>query len=350
MSASSKHLDLNVVDPGTQPDWDEKLIRSGENYSFFHSSAWAEVLRSTYGYSPCYFTAGNEVAFSVLVPMMEIDSILTKKRGVSLPFSDYCDSLFNCDSDRLSVRKYIESYGREAGWRYIEYRGEEEKPESPYALYYAHRLDLEPGSQKLFNATESSVRRAIRKALRERITVEGYHSIHAVREFYRLNRFTRKEHGLPPQPYRFFKQVHRHIIEKKKGLVMIAFLNRNPIAAAVFFHIGDKIIFKYGASDKKWQHLRANNLLMWETIKASAEAGFRTFCFGRTEPENEGLRRFKLGWGAREGLIRYYRYNLRENGFIEKPADDMRFHHRIFRKMPIPLLNLIGNFFYRHMG
>jgi len=48
---------------------------------------------------------------------------------------------------------------------------------------------------------------------------------------------------------------------------MLASHKGKNIASAVYFHFGDKAIYKYGASDRKYQHLRANNLVMWEAIR-----------------------------------------------------------------------------------
>lgn len=342
---------LKTVFPEDDPDWDERLIRSDGNYSFFHSSAWAHVLRGSYGYKPCYFVSAEESAFSVLVPMMEVDSILTRKRGVSLPFSDYCDPLVAGGRNREEIFEAVAAHGRKRGWKYIEFRGDNGfEDRNAFAFFYSHRLDLSSGSDRLFSSLAGAARRAVKKAVKEGVRTELSRSLSALGEFHRLNRMTRKEHGLPPQPFHFFVQIHRHVIEWGKGFTMLSYIGDEPIAGAVFFHIGDRVVFKYGASDRNRLHLRANNLLMWEAIKWAADAGFRSFCFGRTEPGNDGLRRFKSGWGAKEGVIMYYRYDLEKNEFHRMPVMEMDLHRRIFKRMPIPLLNLIGQLFYRHMG
>jgi len=52
-------------------------------------------------------------------------------------------------------------------------------------------------------------------------------------------------------------------------MVVLASFDQENVAGAIYFHLGEKAVFKYGASDKKFQHLRANNLVMWEAIKLS---------------------------------------------------------------------------------
>ena len=169
-------------------------------------------------------------------------------------------------------------------------------------------------------------------------------------EFCRLNTITRKDHGLPPQPRHFFQGVQDQIISKNMGFIVLASFRGAAIAANVYFCFGDQVIYKYGASDRTYQHLRANNLVMWEAIKWACDKGYKTLCFGRTEPENQGLRQFKTGWGAREYLIKYYRYDLQKDTFIKAPEIVNPFYKKLFSKLPIPALNMLGRILYRHMG
>ncbi len=169
--------------------------------------------------------------------------------------------------------------------------------------------------------------------------------------FCRLNMMTRKDHGLPPQPRHFFQHVQERIISKDTlGFIVLGFYRGAAIAANVYFHFGDQVIYKYGASDKTYQHLRANNLVMWEAIKWACDKGYKAFSFGRTEPENQGLRQFKAGWGAQETLIKYYRYDLQKEAFVKAREIVNPYYKTLFSKLPIPALNMLGRILYRHMG
>ena len=81
-----------IIDPRTYSSWDDILLRTPGS-SFFQTSAWARVLAESYGYTPLYFTVIEDGQFEALVPLMEVNSILTGKRGVSLPFTDFCDPI-----------------------------------------------------------------------------------------------------------------------------------------------------------------------------------------------------------------------------------------------------------------
>jgi len=89
---------------------------------------------------------------------------------------------------------------------------------------------------------------------------------------------------------------------------------------------------------------------MWEAIKWFSQNGYDSLCFGRSEPENSGLIQFKSGWGTTEQQIHYYHYDFRKNSFVSASPKVTGFHNKIFRKIPVPILNSIGNILYKHVG
>ncbi len=340
--------EIEVLNPAEQKDWNEVLNRTPDS-SFFHTANWAEVLQESYHYEPIYFTIRKQGAMKALLPVMEVDSYLTGRRGVSLPFCDYCEPIVTDTAQFQKLFAAAITLGKERRWRYLELRGGGDflgKTE-PSEWHYAHTLDLGSiGTDKFSAAT----RRNIKKAERQKLDITISTLPDTLQTFCRLNDLTRRYHGLPPQPRRFFQCVYDHILVQKMGFVVLASLQGKAIAANVYFTFGDEIIYKYGASDRTYQHLRASNLVMWEAIRWGREHGYRSLCLGRTEPGNEGLRHFKMGWGAQEQVIRYYRSVLRNDTFIKTPNIVRPFHKKVFGKLPIPILNLMSRLLYRHMG
>ena len=341
---------MRILDPTITEAWDAE-ITALPGASFFHGAAWATVLKQSYGFTPVYFTKA-EGHLSAAIPLMEVDSFLTGKRAVSLPFTDYCEPLVPHVEVSKVLFEAIVHEGRKRQWKYIELRGGADflgdGPAS--AWFYRHTLDLTPGEAKLFRSLRDSTRRNIKKADKEGVEVRFESTPDALREFYRLNCLTRREHGLPPQPWHFFEHLHEEILARGMGAVALAYFRGNAIAANVYLHTGGEVIYKYGASDKTHQNLRANNVVMWEAVKLYAARGFKSLCFGRTEPENEGLRQFKTGWGADESIINYYRYDLAAGAFVNGPKAVSARAHQVFSRLPVPALKAIGGMLYRHMG
>jgi hypothetical protein len=100
---SARTWEVNVVDPTSDPDRDH-FVSSHPNASFFHSAAWARVLCKTYGHEPNCLLLSKDAEPVALVPLLEVSSPLTGRRGVCLPFTDFCDPLLfrGCDSSMAS--------------------------------------------------------------------------------------------------------------------------------------------------------------------------------------------------------------------------------------------------------
>jgi hypothetical protein len=344
-------VNLITHDPLDSENWDESL-RALPGSSFFQTSAWAAVLCKSYGYRPVYLAMWKGSVMKALLPCMDVSSILTGKRGVSLPFTDHCEPMAADAAQFQELFQAMITIGKRRSWKHLELRGGETflQNEEPFEYFYGHVLDLTAGLKQLSAGLRDSTRRNIKKAEKLNIEISISATPQALDEFCRLNALTRREHGLPPQPRKFFDCVFEHIISRNRGFIALATMDKRVIAANVYFHAADKVIYKYGASDKSYQNLRANNLVMWDAVKWSCDHGFKSLCFGRTEPENEGLRQFKAGWGAREYRINYYKYDLEKQIFVKSAGSISPVFKKIFGKMPLPVLKMTGNVLYRHMG
>ena len=343
--------DLEIINPLEYPGWDD-LVLSQPDYSFFHSSHWARVLHDSYGYQPCYFAVFDRRKLSACLPVMEIKSVLTGTRGVSLPFTDYCIPLAPAGFSLDDLFSSVVQHGVKAGWLSIEMRGGEKLPQQwpSSSNYFGHTLDLLLPEESLFSHIKDSTRRNIRKAQREGVSVTMSGDSGSMEEFYRLNCITRKAHGLPPQPLHFFKNIHDHIISKGHGHIALAWHKGNAIAGAVYFHFGTRALYKYGASDRRCLNVRPNDLVMWEAIRWHRDHGYGALCFGRTEPENGGLRAFKNGWGAEEKMIRYALYDMGAEQFVTGSPANRAVSSVVMRRLPIPFLQFIGRVLYKHVG
>jgi hypothetical protein len=341
-------MHIQILNPLEIPEWDDLLL-TNESYSFFHTAAWAKVLCESYGYKPLYFTVIDNSKLSALIPVMEVNSLLTGRRGVSLPFTDSCPPIVSNQAHYKKIVQCIANYGKKAGWKYVECRGAQNLlyDATPFSHYYGHILELSENEKQTSANFRDSTKRNIKKAIKEGVEVRIDNSSDSMSEFYRLNCMTRKRHGLPPQPLYFFKNLFDHIISENKGIIVIASCHKRKVACAVFVHVGEKSYFKYGASDTVYHAYRPNNLVLWKAIEFYAGNCFRSFDFGRTKPTNEGLLQYKRGWGTSEEVIKYYKYCLLKNEYIQE-SSGVNLLSKLLKKTPTHLLKLTGYLFYRH--
>jgi len=339
------------VNPLEQSGWDD-LVAEHPQGTFFHGSAWARVLRNTYGHTPKYFCRMNGSRLESLLPVMEVSSLWTGRRGVSLPFTDLCPSLRPAIPGDGDLFEQALEYGRSRDWKYLECRGGVIPASNaiPSLAFYGHTINLEVDEQTLFARTEASVRRGIRKSEQAGLSVRFGNDLGSIRSYFDLHCQTRRRHGLPPQPLRFFENIGRHAIQPGHGWVILVEQAGRPLAAAIFFHFGRQAFYKFGASDYAFQNLRPNNLLMWSAIKWYAAHGCTALHLGRTSLAHEGLRRFKLGFGANEERLEYYRYDFSRAAFVTDVDRVDGWFNPVFRALPLPLLRLAGATLYPHLS
>src|SRR5205085_3632500 len=78
------------VDPLKDPRW-PRFLEGHPRASVFHSPAWLNALFKTYGYkSIVYTTCRPDEELRNGVVLCRVESWLTGRRLVSLPFSDHC--------------------------------------------------------------------------------------------------------------------------------------------------------------------------------------------------------------------------------------------------------------------
>jgi hypothetical protein len=343
---------VEVVDPIAESNWNAALSEY-DAATIFHTVNWAAVLANVYKYRICHIVLRKPDRMGALLPIAEVSSFITGRRGVSLPFADECSPLL---CPQVSLEEVLDSalpHACARRWRYLELRTNAEGVPGAVAStdYRTHSLSLEPTDDAQFAKLRSSQQRNIRKAVREGVEIHRLQTHNAVDEYYLLHCLTRKRQGVPPQPRRFFQAIHQFIIERGNGFVLLARYKGQWVAGGVFLHFGQNAVYKFGASNLGFQHVRPNSLLMWEAIRYYRAAGMKQFSFGRTDPNHAGLLQFKRSWGAEEAPLRYYRVGIGKPVRLRLDRSEGKgIASKIIRHMPVPMLRLVGELAYRHLG
>ncbi len=346
---SERALQIESINPLVGEAWDS-LVLENDHHSVFHRSAWAHVLTETYGHQPFYLKVSSADG-TTLVPLMQVKSPLTGCRGVSLPFSDFAGLLTSGAVTDPAIYRHLTEFAKIRGWKHLDLRGGSVSPPNaePFLSYQGHVLDLTPGLESLERALDPSVRRALRKANRAGLDIQVRRDPEAMRAFYELHGKTRRRHGLPPQPLKFFQNIATHLLGSGLGEVVLATLGGTPVAGAVFLRSAGRAIYKFGASETKHWELRPNQAVMWHAIRHLFGQGCRQLHFGRTSPADEGLSRFKRSWGCRAQILEYYRQDPRTASWLTASQPQTESHPILFGHLPLPLNRLAGRLIYPHL-
>lgn len=300
-------MQTESLNPIGSKAWEEFLLRD-PGATVFHTAAWASVLHDTYGFEPRYLAASNGT--SGIEAGIALFSV-TGRRLVGLPFSDLCPPLLPDSPLGTALLNDAKQLVDEKSATVLELRGESELALTALEKgdeFLQHVVPLDAPGSVLKERLHSSAKRALRKAEREGITVRESTTLEDMRRFYGLMVKTRRKHGLIPQPWRFFENIQKHLMEAGMGFLLLAEYKGETIAGDLLLAYKDGLTYKFNASDPKYLQLRPNNSVLWRAIESGAERGYKWLDLGRCELENEGLRRFKLLWGAEERSLCYYFY------------------------------------------
>ena len=118
----AERFEVSALDPTCDPYWD-KLAASHPEFTVFHSSAWMRVLSKTYRHKPLVLCWSHNGEPAAALPILEVASPLTGRRGVSLPFTDFCEPLFFSDCEPRIIFQDVRAFAERRGWKHFEIRG-----------------------------------------------------------------------------------------------------------------------------------------------------------------------------------------------------------------------------------
>ena len=339
----------------TDPRWTD-FVATHPAATPFHHPDWTRLVAGCYGFRPFAFAVSDATgAVRAGLPVVEVRHLGGGTRWVSLPYTDYCPPLASTREHQQQLAAALQRSSRAAGVRRVEIRAPvaDEPAAGPHGLRHVIALNDDP-AKVYAGFHRSQVQRNIRRAEREGLTVrQGSSPDDLLDTFYRLHLQTRRRQGVPVQPRRFFRLLWDYTIATGLGSVLVVEAAAQPVAAGVFLRWNETVVYKFGASDESSWKLRPNHMLMWHAIRTACEQGYRWFDFGRTDIGHEGLRNFKLSWGAVEEPI--FHETL---GAAPEPAPSAdgskgmatRVLGTVIRHSPPLLCRAVGEALYRYVA
>jgi CelD/BcsL family acetyltransferase involved in cellulose biosynthesis len=341
-------MEIKFINPLAETAW-LTFISGHKDSNIFHHPDWLRVLKNQYNYKVSAICLYNEGIIIAGLPFCEVHSLTGKKKFVSLPFSDYCNPLYNSEEDLHTLLNGLIN------------RAEQEKISSLEVNFdlkgfnnfasasdsVVHIFEVKRTEDELMKSFHDSKRRGIKKAMKEDLQVVISKDYDAVKSFFNLHLQTRKLKGIPVQPNSFFREIYNCIITEGNGFVILVKKDNVDIAATMFLHFNSVLTYKYNASDNKYQHLRPNNLIVWHSLLEAIRLGLKYYDFGKSDLDNKGLREFKSQWGGieRENFVSYYP-TVPEHGLFGAVKD--KIVSPVIRNSPDFVCQLIGEIGYKY--
>jgi hypothetical protein len=299
--------------------------------------------------SPPASELANAVVFA------RVRSWATGRRLVSLPFSDHCEPLVDCDKDSADILEYACWKAADDHARLVEVRPlslcqEMLSSQVEFEIgqtFMLHRLDLRPGVDDLFRRMHKDcVQRKIRRAEREGLQYIEGRSEALLQVFFELLLKTRRKHRVPPQPIAWFRSLINFLGDNLK--IRAALKNDRPIAAIMTIEWNDTLVYKYGCSDPEFSNLGGTPMVFWKAIQSAKTSNLNCFDLGRSDSDNTGLIAFKDHWGAGRSELRYFQHPAPRPRLQRQWMDQVAGY--LVSRMPDRLLVMAGKLLYPHIG
>ena len=353
---ANSHVRCYQLDPIRDSRW-RRFVGNHFQASVFHTVAWLQALQKTYKYEPVVFTTSPpEEELKNGIVFCRVESWLTGRRLVSLPFSDHCEPLWDLAGGAGLPIRQLQSVVEDQKYKYCELRPVHENFVKttdqtgfvPCATHFLHTLDLRPDLAEIFDGLDKdSVQRRIQRAERAGLIEKCGRSDDLLKDFYKLFVMTRGRQHVPPSPHVWFRNLIDCLGDALE--IRAAYRDGNAVAAILTLQFRDVVYYKYGCSDSRFNNLGATPWLFWRAISSAKSKNANMFDLGRTERDNLGLLQFKNHWSPQPRPLTYWRYPN------SPPIDSVhdwkwKMAKKTFSLLPDRCLATVGRLLYRHIG
>jgi FemAB-related protein (PEP-CTERM system-associated) len=327
--------------------WDNFVLCS-DKASFFHLSAWRQVMQQAFGHDTYYFYAEQNGEITGILPLTHIKSLLFGNNLIANAFCVYGGIVASNDEAFIALTEAAQKLSRELGVDSMEFRNREQQhPNWPYKeLYVTFRKELDSDNEKNLNAIPRKQRAMVRSGIKS-----GLISVVDVNvdRFYTAYSESVRNLGTPVFPKNYFR-ILKNIFGENCEILSIEHQSK-VVASVMNFYYKDEVLPYYGGGSEAARELKANDFMYWEVMRRAADRGCRIFDFGRSKLDT-GPYRFKKHWGFEPEPL-FYEVDLVKAKQIPE-INPLNPKYKLFiagwKHLPLPISQMIGPFLARDLG
>ena len=334
-------IKVSIVKNGDLKEWD-RYVENHPEGCVFQTSTWRDVVHLTYGHQPFYLTAERDSKVCGVLPLFLIDSFLFGRVLATCPYASMgaiCAD--DEESSRALVQKAVE-LARELKVRYTELKStkittsEELQRHTDYVNYYIplHEPDVMWNTQ-----FEKNAKKKVRQAEKLGLTLaRGHHLLDA---FYHMLALNMRRLGTPVHSRLYYQNILN--LFGSRADIFVARYQDIPVAGVILIRYRNEVVSLMGVSRDDYFHVRPNNFLYWEVLKASYHSGATRYDFGRSLA-GSGPAEFKESWGA-ESRPLYYEFFLNRQKTIPRVHQGnprYQLYQSAWKRLPLSLTIWLG--------
>jgi FemAB-related protein (PEP-CTERM system-associated) len=344
---------LRELDAASAPAWDA-FVRATPAATFFHLSAWAAVIRRSFGHPTHYVMAEQDGAVVGVLPLARMKTLLFGDVLASTPFCVYGGAVAATPEAAAALEAHALALHERLGTPALEYR-RREAPDAGWTprppLYFTFRKPIASSGDDAKDMA-ANIPRKQRAEVRKAIEKHGLTSVSNsdIRTLHRIYAESVRNLGSPVFPRRYFQALADAFPGEHDVTTVIA--AGTPVTSVLNFHFREEVLPYYGGGLAAARRNSANEFMYWEVMRrAGRERGATLFDFGRSKIDT-GAFAYKKNWGFTAQEL-HYCYRLKDRASIpENNPNNPKYRLFIaaWKRLPLPLANLLGPPLVRGLG
>lgn len=327
--------------------WDE-FVRAHADGTFFHLSAWQQVLRRAFGHRSHYLLAEQGGRIRGVLPLAEVKSLLFGHSLVSTPFCVYGGIVADDEGAAIALRDHACALAHKLGVDQLELRNRRRaNPDWPVKeLYVTFRKAIQPEAEANMLAIPRKQRAMVRKGVERGLRSEmdaGVERIYAVYSESLRNLGT-------PVFSRRYLQILREVFGSDCEVLTVVG-DTGPVASVLSFLFRDEVLPYYGGGNSAARAVAGNDFMYWEVMERARQQGRTLFDYGRSK-RGTGAFDFKKNWGFEAEPLYYEYFLVRAKELPNLSPTNPKYEAviRLWRRLPLQVTRLAGPALAKYLG
>lgn len=337
-----RHLTDESVDA-----WNE-FVFSRPEATFFHRAEWKKVIETAFSHKMYYLYAEQGGRIVGVFPLGHIKSLLFGNALVSSPFCVYGGAIGVDDSVRSALESHAIQIATELGVDYLESRNTVTSSSGwpSKELYVTFRKKISADPDENMNNIPRKQRAMVRKGIKAGLVSETDDS---VERFYAVYAESVRNLGTPVFSRRYFRLLSEVFGDDCR--ILLASRNGKVISGVMSFYFRNEVLPYYGCGTPEARTYKSFDFMYWELMRQSCLDGIEIFDYGRSKI-GTGSYSFKKNWGFVPEPLPYQYYLLKADNIPDINPLNPRYQLfiKLWKRLPLPVANVIGPVISRNLG
>ncbi|WP_189044209.1 FemAB family XrtA/PEP-CTERM system-associated protein [Aliidongia dinghuensis] len=342
--------EIGVLDDAGAAEWDA-FVAACPQATFFHRAGWRTVIERSFGQHCRFLKATRDGAIHGVLPLVLVKSRLFGTRWVSTGWCVGGSTAVDEPAAALALDRAAQALLAQSPAEYIEYRD----PPNPHTdgawkvkdgIYASFERPIEADEdaclKQIPRKQRAVVRKAIESTLVDRIDQDPT-------SFYQLYSLSMRNLGTPVFSRKYIKTLLE--VFGPDADILTVYQDDRPLSSVLNFYFRDKVMPYYTGADPEARKLGAADLMYFRVMRRASARGYRVFDFGRSKLDT-GPYAFKKNWGFEPRPV-VHEFFLKDGvAMPDVNPNNPKYQRKIeaWKRLPLPIANLIGPWFGRQVG